>query len=59
MWILISWLLMKPADLDLHCFQVHRILKRYCIQCAYKILSLTLGEKGPTGAFPGQSASKY
>ena len=21
MWILISWLLMKPADLDLHCFQ--------------------------------------
>ena len=20
-WILISWLLMKPADLDLHCFQ--------------------------------------
>ena len=21
MWILISWLLQKPADLDLHCFQ--------------------------------------
>ena len=20
-WILISWLLLKPADLDLHCFQ--------------------------------------
>ena len=22
MWILISWLLKKPADLDLHCFQL-------------------------------------
>ena len=27
MWILISWLLKKPADLDLHCSQrVHRNL---------------------------------
>ena len=29
-WILISWLLMKPADLDLHCFQKrYSILEKY------------------------------
>ena len=32
MWILISWLHKKPADLDLHCFQkrVYRISKKVC-----------------------------
>ena len=31
MWILISWLHQKPADLDLHCFQqkVYKVEKSY------------------------------
>ena len=31
-WILISWLLQKPADLDLHCFQLGLYLFSYCFQ---------------------------
>ena len=29
-WILFSWLLQKPADLDLHCFQLSLYLVSYC-----------------------------
>ena len=29
-WILISWLLQKPADLDLHCFHLSLYLVSYC-----------------------------
>ena len=37
-WILISWLLMKPAGLDLHGFEKRDgILKMLCPLCAYKI----------------------
>ena len=33
MWILISWLLLKPADLDLHSFQEKPAdLDPYCLQ---------------------------
>ena len=31
----VSWLLMKPADQDLHCFQIFK--KGYCAQCTYKV----------------------
>ena len=32
----VSWLLMKPADQDLHCFQIFK--KGYCCaQCTYKV----------------------
>ena len=31
-WILISWLLQKPADLDLHCLQESWYLISYCFQ---------------------------
>ena len=31
-WNLISWLYQKPAELDLHCFQMNQLY----IQCAYK-----------------------
>ena len=34
-WILISWLLMKPADLDLHCFQMRwnfeKVISTLCL----------------------------
>ena len=33
MCILISWLHQKPADLDLHCFQILTL----CLQCAYYV----------------------
>ena len=32
-WILISWLLRKPADLDLHCFKKEYIEK--VTECTY------------------------
>ena len=32
MWILIRWLLQKPADLDLHCFQQSVCLVSLCFQ---------------------------
>ena len=31
-WILISWLLQKPADLDLHCFQLSLYLVSNCFK---------------------------
>ena len=38
MWILISWLLIKPVDLDLHCFKRGcRILMKMCIQLGYYV----------------------